>query len=49
MDKSVSDKNTKAQILEAYEKLLKEVEEKTGNTQRGATAQNRSPDSAASH
>jgi len=31
MDKSVSDKNTKAQILDAYEKLLREVEEKTGN------------------
>lgn len=31
MEKSVSDKNTKAQILDAYEKLLKEVEEKSGN------------------
>lgn len=29
MEKSVSDKNTKAQILDAYEKLLKEVEEKS--------------------
>lgn len=31
MEKSVSDKNTKAQILDAYEKLLKEVEEKSSD------------------
>lgn len=31
MEKSISDKSTKAQILEAYEKLLKGVEEKSGN------------------
>lgn len=31
MEKSVSDKNTKAQILDAYEKLLKDVEGKSGN------------------
>lgn len=32
MEKPVSDKSTKSQILEAYEKLLKEVEEKSKNS-----------------
>jgi len=34
MEKTVSEKNTKSQILEAYEKLLKKVEEKSNDNPR---------------
>lgn len=34
MERTVSEKNTKAQILEAYEKLLKKVEEKSNDNPR---------------
>lgn len=34
MEKTVSEKNTKAQILDAYEKLLKKVQEKSNDNPR---------------